>query len=159
MINLFKLHKKPILITTISILSVVILSIFITICILYFHNISTASFENTYETQLFSAIITNSNDSIAFAISSKAETLQVVSEEQKQEDTEKDKEEEKKAEEEEKKELEKNKNSTNKQSTPSYYIKVNRAANTVTVYTKDANGNYTVPVKSMVCSTRICISY
>ncbi len=33
-----------------------------------------------------------------------------------------------------------------------YYIKVNRYANTVTVYGKDANGFYTVPVKAMVCS-------
>lgn len=34
-----------------------------------------------------------------------------------------------------------------------YYIKVNNQANTVTIYTKDAEGNYTVPVKAMVCST------
>ena len=33
-----------------------------------------------------------------------------------------------------------------------YYIKVNRSANCVTVYSKDANGEYTVPVKAMVCS-------
>lgn len=33
-----------------------------------------------------------------------------------------------------------------------YYIKVNRAANCVTIYTKDANGDYTVPYKSMICS-------
>ncbi|MCR4805973.1 MAG: L,D-transpeptidase, partial [Clostridia bacterium] len=34
-----------------------------------------------------------------------------------------------------------------------YYIMVNRAQNTVTVYTKDADGNFTVPFKAMVCST------
>lgn len=34
-----------------------------------------------------------------------------------------------------------------------YYIKVNNTMNTVTIYTKDENGNYTVPVKAMVCST------
>lgn len=34
-----------------------------------------------------------------------------------------------------------------------YYIKVNTQANTVTIYTKDENGDYTVPVKAMVCST------
>lgn len=50
----------------------------------------------------------------------------------------------------------KNKNDSN--STPSgygttYYIKVNYGANVVTVYTKDADGNYTVPVRAMVCST------
>ena len=33
-----------------------------------------------------------------------------------------------------------------------YYIRVNRQANCVTIYTKDANGNYTVPVKAMTCS-------
>lgn len=33
-----------------------------------------------------------------------------------------------------------------------YYIKVNRLANCVTVYGKDANGEYTVPVKAMICS-------
>ena len=33
-----------------------------------------------------------------------------------------------------------------------YYIKVNRLANCVTIYTKDEQGEYTVPVKAMVCS-------
>ena len=34
-----------------------------------------------------------------------------------------------------------------------YYIKVNYGAQVVTVYKKDKNGKYTVPVKAMVCST------
>lgn len=34
-----------------------------------------------------------------------------------------------------------------------YYIKVNRAANTVTVYAIDSEGNYSLPVKAFVCST------
>ena len=34
-----------------------------------------------------------------------------------------------------------------------YYIRVNNLANTVTIYTKDSSGFYTVPVKAMVCST------
>ena len=34
-----------------------------------------------------------------------------------------------------------------------YYIKINNTANTVTIYKKDQNGKYTVPVKAMVCST------
>ncbi len=34
-----------------------------------------------------------------------------------------------------------------------YAIKVNRAWNTVTVYTHDESGQYTVPVKAMICST------
>ena len=33
-----------------------------------------------------------------------------------------------------------------------YYIKVNRLANCVTIYAKDENGSHTVPVKAMVCS-------
>lgn len=33
-----------------------------------------------------------------------------------------------------------------------YYIQVNRKQNCVTIYEKDAAGNYTVPVKAMVCS-------
>ena len=34
-----------------------------------------------------------------------------------------------------------------------YYIKVNTQMNTVTVYSKDENGSYTIPVKAMICST------
>lgn len=46
-------------------------------------------------------------------------------------------------------------NSTNKNQTNTapYYIKVNYGAQVVTIYKKDAQGNYTVPVKAMVCST------
>lgn len=36
---------------------------------------------------------------------------------------------------------------------PPYELRVNRAANTVTVYTADAAGEYTVPLRAMVCST------
>lgn len=34
-----------------------------------------------------------------------------------------------------------------------YIIKINRLLNCVTIYSKDTTGDYTVPVKSMVCST------
>ncbi len=34
-----------------------------------------------------------------------------------------------------------------------YYIRINRAANTVTIYTKGEEGTYSVPYKAMVCST------
>jgi hypothetical protein len=34
-----------------------------------------------------------------------------------------------------------------------YLIKVNKKMNVVTVYKKDSSGNYTVPVKAMLCST------
>lgn len=50
----------------------------------------------------------------------------------------------------------KNKESTSKNNSSNnipYYIKVNYGAQVVTIYKKDNNGNYTVPVKAMVCST------
>lgn len=34
-----------------------------------------------------------------------------------------------------------------------YYIKVNYGANVVTIYTNDENGDFSIPVKAMVCST------
>lgn len=34
-----------------------------------------------------------------------------------------------------------------------YYIKVNNEANVVTIYGKDENGYYSVPIKAMICST------
>ena len=43
-------------------------------------------------------------------------------------------------------------NTANTSSKHPYYIKVNRQANCVTVYTLDADGNYTVPIKAMTCS-------
>lgn len=33
-----------------------------------------------------------------------------------------------------------------------YYIRVNRQANCVTIYTKDEEGNYSIPIKAMACS-------
>ena len=61
-------------------------------------------------------------------------------------------EEERKKQEEERKRKEEEERKRQAQAYP-YWIKVNYTANTVTVYGKDANGNYTVPVKAMVCST------
>lgn len=40
-----------------------------------------------------------------------------------------------------------------KNNSKGYYIKVNYGAQVVTIYGKDENGNYTVPVKAMTCST------
>lgn len=34
-----------------------------------------------------------------------------------------------------------------------YFVRVNRKTNCITIYGKDASGNYTVPVKAMICST------
>lgn len=44
-------------------------------------------------------------------------------------------------------------NASTKNNTMPYYIKVNYGAQVVTIYKKDANGDYTVPVKAMICST------
>ena len=45
------------------------------------------------------------------------------------------------------------KTETKKISSNKYYIKVNYGANVVTIYSKDNDGNYTIPVKAMICST------
>ena len=54
----------------------------------------------------------------------------------------------------------KEKNNNTKQekiiSTPKYYIKINNRANRVNVYGKDSQQNYTVLVKTMICSTGEC---
>ena len=42
--------------------------------------------------------------------------------------------------------------STNGEYNLPYYIKVNNEANVVTIYKKDGNGEFTVPVKAMLCS-------
>lgn len=42
--------------------------------------------------------------------------------------------------------------STKAASSYPYLIKVNKALNCVTIYEKDSKGNYTVPIKSMICS-------
>ncbi len=57
---------------------------------------------------------------------------------------------------EEPEEEEKEKQKENKKpgiSSDTYYVKINLMANVVNIYTKDANGNYTVPVKALLCST------
>ena len=41
---------------------------------------------------------------------------------------------------------------TNKTNSEQYYIKINNQANVVTIYKKDSNGKFTVPVKAMICS-------
>ena len=48
---------------------------------------------------------------------------------------------------------EKNNNNSTKNNTMPYYIKVNYGAQVVTIYKKDSKGDYTVPVKAMICST------
>lgn len=45
-----------------------------------------------------------------------------------------------------------NQNNETKEVDIPYYIKVNNQANVVTIYKKDSKGEYTVPVKAMICS-------
>ena len=59
----------------------------------------------------------------------------------------------KKLEEEKSKEEKENEKEKKTRSSHKYYIKVNYGAQVVNIYTKDSKGNYTVPVKAMVCST------
>lgn len=44
-------------------------------------------------------------------------------------------------------------NKPNINSGKNYYIRVNNEANVVTIFTKDNEGKYTVPIKAMICST------
>ena len=59
------------------------------------------------------------------------------------------------AEEEQKPEEEKKDEEKKEVKTSPYYIKINYRAQTVTIYGKDSNGDYTVPVKALICSTGI----
>ena len=43
-------------------------------------------------------------------------------------------------------------NSQNQENTSKYYIKINNEMNVVTVYKKDKVGEYTIPIKAMICS-------
>ena len=182
-INLIKKHKKAIIIPSVLLVVIAIITLFILVCLKYFDNLSQTSSVELNGLEITGAIEATSDDLLLVTLSSNTENITENSEEKKLEDEEKDKEEETKAEEEElkaekeakakeeaeKKELknkktqetEKNKSQTTTAtatgSSP-YYIKINKLANTVTVYTKDANGNYTVPYKAIVCSTRICVS-
>lgn len=49
--------------------------------------------------------------------------------------------------------IKENDKNTKNSSNSKYYIKINNTANVVTIYTKDDNGEYTVPYKAMICST------
>ena len=88
---------------------------------------------------------------ISVELAQDEEEMLKISEEEKN----KIEEEEKKQEQEQKKQEEEQKKQEQKNKTLNYpyYIKVNYTANTVTVYKKDSNGSYAIPVKAMVCST------
>ena len=93
------------------------------------------------------------DDTISVELEKDQEEIIEISEEEKakieEEERKQEEEQERKRQEEEKKKQEQK----NRVSNYPYYIKVNYTANTVTVYSKDSNGNYTFPVRAMVCST------
>lgn len=106
-------------------------------------------------------IANTENDEQSGDISVKLEDTEVLDEiieEEEKEESEEEKEEEELTEEEkQKREEERKKREEEQRKLASqgypYWIRVNYSANTTTVYAKDENGNYTVPVRAMVCST------
>lgn len=143
--NFFKNRRNAMIIPTIALITIAIIILFTTVTLSHFKNITEN--ENDVLTLGASELAGNivvSSDDFLFVVASDVEEK---TEEEQAVDDEQDKEEEKKAEEEAKKQEEKT------TAPVSYYIKINRSANAITVYTTDANGNYTVPVKSMICST------
>ena len=161
-------NKKAIIITIVSIIAVLALGLAVGIGTRYvMENINnnkqvTAEAEKQEE-------INNKNQTEQKEKNEQEEETKKLEEEARQKEEEeaaKLEEEAKKQEEEAKKREEENKqNQAKKEETKKavvnnivnngkpYYIKVNYTANTVTVYGKDGNGNYTVPVRAMVCST------
>lgn len=100
-------------------------------------------------------ITVNLNELVALDENEEEKNKEEQTEETKRELTPEEKqklEEQRKKQEEERKKREEEQRRQANQQFP-YYIKVNYSANTTTVYGKDANGDYTVPVRSMVCST------
>lgn len=114
--------------------------------IFYNNNLKTMKTVSTNEDE-----IQENDATISVELGEDQEEVIEITEEEK----EKIEEEERKQEEEQKKQEEEKKQQEEKNKTANYpyYIKVNYTANTVTAYGKDANGNYTVPVRAMVCST------
>ena len=91
----------------------------------------------------------NINEKEKLVVNIEKEPAQELTEEEQ----EKAEEEENIEKEEKDKKVDKNSNSAPSGYGTRYYIKVNYGANVVTVYSQDSDGNYTVPVKAMVCSS------
>ena len=166
--------KKAIITTVVSIIAVLVLGIGIGTASGYVINKNNKKITTTSKTELNTANENteegNQDDgNLVIQVDeefSEGEDSEELTEEEKKQleeqeklkEAQKKEEEAKKQEEEKKKEESKNNTTTTKTTTSTssgypYYIKVNYTANTVTVYKKDDNGNYTVPVKAMICST------
>ena len=181
LINLLKTHKTiAILAPIILFISIAIIILFTNITLNHFKNLEELNTKVASNATILAGNIANSAENLLFVEKftsnekSEEEKKKEEEKEQQQKAKEKEEEERKAKEEAEKEKKEEEKIKTNTSSTTekrsnvnantysstnsnsslnSYYIKINRQANTVTIYTKDANGNYTVPVRAMVCST------
>lgn len=157
-ISNIKNNKKNIVIGAICVAIVVMITI--SLCLLYrfFCNKNQEAIQTISEINEESAdIVVNlsekpeeSTDNIQEELE---ETEQLTEEEKKAAEEEQKKLEEKKKKEEEEKKKKQEEEKYNAVNGYNYYIKVNYTANTVTIYTLDSNGKYTIPVKAMVCST------
>lgn len=130
------LTKKQKIIISISIMSVAIIVLGIAI----FGLIKTINKQKTAETAMIQEETENLQEQQNVVDNSEANIEDLVDEEQQKNQAENTTKQEKN-------------NSSTSSSGYKYYIKVNYGANTVTIYTKDSNGKYTVPYKAMVCST------
>lgn len=100
----------------------------------------------------YQSSLSKSDTSIAALDTSANLETEEVSEQEEEEENQIDEEEAQKENEEEYEKLVEE-NQIDESAADKYYIKVNYGAQVVTVYKKDSNGDYTVPVKAMVCST------
>lgn len=144
--------NKKIYITSIIAILVVIFGITI-FCLANKENNQEEQIEETVsvETDLIPGIDTNLENTEEGKGEISEDNIDAVSEEEIEE--EKQEEEQKQEQNNTAKSNNNEKNSNSGGST--YYIKVNYTANVVTVYKKDDAGNYTVPVKAMICSTGV----
>lgn len=139
--------KNKLIIGGICIAVIAFVIIFSTVLYNFFCNINKKIEERTIET-----VANNNQDEEEITIDSETEEEEIdISIEEEVPAEEENKQEENKKEEQKKEE--KKQQEQNKVSNYPYYIKVNYRANTVTIYAKDKEGNFTVPVKAMVCST------
>ena len=131
-----KLTKKQKIIVNISIMIIAIIILGITVCGL----VKAINKEKTAQTARLQEETENLQEQQNVVDNSEANIEDLVDEEQQKNQAENTTKQEKN-------------NSSTSSSGYKYYIKVNYGANTVTIYTKDSNGKYTVPYKAMVCST------
>lgn len=146
-INLIKENKKIFIPASSICALVVVISFFTYICILHFQNINENYTANVDVSEAYTSSY-DSNEEVLVVPLGNTDENENSSSDNATENSEKEQNENR---------VENNSADENKIKTTNvtsqYYIKVNCYANTITVYTKDSNGNFTVPCKAMVCST------